>query len=603
MNGPRSLKWHLAQVLLAGILPLGVFAAVLLFLHWQAQDQKRRDAQMETTRLLAVAVDNALDSTAQRLTILARVWGASPSDHARLYEHARSAVTATSDWVHILAFTDRGEGIFRTDRPFGEAMPQARLREYSAGALRENRPAISDLFRSALDGRPTARVAVPVAREGTVTHVLIASLKLQWFDELLTRQGLPEGGIAGIFDREMKFIARSHDGEARRGADPAPDLHEDMKRAAAGIGRYPSLDGTHVYTSWTRTRHGWWVALATPAAPIDGAFWRTMAALGALLLLVVLAGLGFAGLKGRRIAASLQLVERRAADLARGEPLHPVAASPVAEIDRALKALDRLLEAEQQGRARAEQANRAKDEFLALLGHELRNPLAAVANAAAVVRAERCTPAQLEFAANVIQRQTRHLKRLIDDLLDVGRVMNGKIRLERQPLELQTSLHDALATAHGARMLAGRVVQVQAEPVWIDGDPTRFEQIVSNLLANAAAHTPAGGTVRVSLGARDGHAVLEVADSGSGISPEEQPLIFEPFYQSATTRERGSGGLGIGLTLVKRLVALHGGEVSVHSEGAGRGATFTVRLPVIDAAVARGAEANEPAALHSHAVS
>ncbi len=561
MNVPRGLTWHLTQVLLAGILPLGVFAAVLLFLHWQ------------TTRLLAVAVDNALDSTAQRLTILARVWSASPSDHGQLYEHASNAGDGYLGLDQHPGFHGRREGIFRTDRPFGEAMPQARLREYSAGALRENRPAVSDLFRSTMDGRPAARVAVPVSREGTVTHVLIASLKLQWFDQLLTRQGLPEGGIAGIFDREMKFVARSHDSEARRGADPAPDLHADMKRAAAGIGRYPSLDGTHVYTSWARTRHGWWVALAAPAAPIDGAFWRTMAALGALLLLVVLAGLGFAGLKGRRIAASLHLVEQRAADLARG--------APVAEIDRALKALDRLLEAEQQGRPRAEQTNRAKDEFLA----------------------EHRTPAQLDFAANVIQRQTRHLKRLIDDLLDVGRVMNGKIRLERQPLELQASLHDALATAHDAGTLAGRVVQVQAEPVWIDGDPTRFEQIVSNLLTNAAAHTPAGGTVRVSLGAQDGHAVLEVADSGSGIAPEEQPLIFEPFYQSAATRERGSGGLGIGLTLVKRLVALLGGQVSVHSEGAGRGATFTVRLPAIDAAVALGRAANEAAAFNSRAVS
>jgi signal transduction histidine kinase len=585
MNSPRSLRWHLVQVLLAGILPLGIFAAALLFLHWQAQDEQRRNVQMETTRLLAVAVDNSLESTVQRLAILARVWADRPADHAQLYEHARSALTGSPDWENMLAFTADGEGIFRTDRALGGSMPQARLREYSATALRANRATVSGLFRSVVDGHPVVRVAVPVSREGEVTHVLIASLKLPWFDQLLTRQGLPEGGIAGIFDGDMKFVARSHDGDARRGADPAPDLHQDMKRAAEGIGRYPSLDGAHVYTSWTRTRHGWWVAFATPAAPIDGAFWRTMAALGGLLLLVVLAGLAFASLKGRRITSSLRLVEQRAADLACGRSLLPATPSPVAEIDQALRALDRLLEAEQQGRASAEQANRAKDEFLAMLGHELRNPLAAVSNAAAVIGAEQRTPAQLDFAVAVIRRQTRHLKRLLDDLLDVGRVMHGKIRLERQPLELQASLHNVLTTLQGAGALTGHRVEVQAEPVWIHGDPARFEQVVTNLLVNAATHAPAGGTIRVSLAAQQGQAVLQVADGGAGIAPEEQALVFEPFYQSAATRKLGAGGLGIGLTLVKRLVELHGGEVSVHSDGVGHGATFTVRIPSIDAAV------------------
>ncbi len=583
MKRARSLRWHLVQVLLAGILPLGAFAAVLLFLHWQAQDEQRRDVQIETTRLLAVAVDNALDSTEQRLAILARVWADRPADRSQLYEHAKSALAGSPDWVNMLAFAANGEGIFRLDRPLGEAMPHMRLREYSAAALREDRVTVSDLFRSALDGRPTVRVAAPVSRDGIATHVLIASLRLEWFDELLTRQGLPAGGIAGIFDNHMKFVARSHDAKARRGADPAPELHADMQRAFEGIGRYASLDGTYVYTSWTRTRHGWWVAFAMPAAPIDGAFWRTMWALGGLLVLVVAAGLAFAAVKGRRITSSLQLVQQRAADLARGRSLPPAAPSPVAEIDEALRALDRLLEAAQQGRAAAERANRAKDEFLAMLGHELRNPLAAVSNAAAVIRSPQRAPQQLEFASAVIERQARHLKRLIDDLLDVGRVMHGKIRLEREPLELQASVQHVLATLKSAGTLGAHRIDVRAAQAWVHGDRTRFEQILTNLLVNSATHTPAGGTIGVSLAERDGEAVLQVSDNGAGIAPEEQALIFEPFYQSQASRPR-AGGLGIGLTLVKRLVELHGGSVVVHSEGSGRGATFTVRLPAMHAA-------------------
>jgi signal transduction histidine kinase len=613
MKDSRSLRWHLVQVLLAGILPLGVFAAVLLYMHSQGQEEQRREVQMETTRLLAVAVDHALDSSVQRLAILANHLAVHPGSDAQLYAAAKEALKGSPDWQNMLAFRADGEGLFRLDRPFGVAIPTMKLRAYSSTALNERRAAVSGVFVNATTGTRVVGVAHPVASGGRATHVLIASLNLRWFDELLTKQGMPEGGIAGIFDENMKFVARSHDGDARRGADPAASLHEDMKRAAQGMGRYPSLDGTFVYTSWTRTRHGWWVALATPAAPIDGAFWGYLWALGGLFLMVVLAGLAFATLKGKRITGSLRLLEQRAAELARGHPLAPAGPSPVAEIDQSLRALDaasallqsarverdRLLDEEQKGRSAAEEANRAKDEFLAMLGHELRNPLAAVSNAAEVIRSAQRTPQQLDFASAVIQRQARHLKRLIDDLLDVGRVVNGRIRLHRQPLELHACVEHVLATLRTAGTLAAHRIEVHAAPVWVDGDPTRIEQIISNLLVNAAAHTPAHGIIRVSIAEQAGKALLQVADDGAGIAPEEQSRIFELFYQSAASRRRASGGLGIGLTLVRRLVELHGGSIAVASEGEGRGATFSVRLPAVNSAMGM----NQPAALVSRAVS
>jgi signal transduction histidine kinase/CheY-like chemotaxis protein len=605
MKSVRSLRWHLVQVLLAGILPLGLFAAVLLFLHWKAQDEQRRNVQLETTRLLAAAVDNALDSSVQRLAILSRQLATRPGNEAELYETARIATAGSPDWENMLAFRADGKGVFRLDRPFGAAIPTMKLRTYSATALNGNRPAISPLFVNATTGTKVIGVAHPVERNGRVSHVLIASLNLRWFDELLARHAMPEGGIAGIFDAQMKFVARSHDAEVRRGADPAPDLHADMQRVAEGIGRYPSLDGRHVYTSWTRTRHGWWVAVAAPAAPIDGGLWRTMWALGALLVLAVLIGVAFAGLKGRQITSSLAVLGQRAGELARGRALQPAARSPVAEIEQSLQALDSastllerarlerdgLLEAEQRARSAAERANRAKDEFLAMLGHELRNPLAAVSNAAAVIRSGQRTGQQLDFASGVIERQTRHLKRLIDDLLDVGRVINGKIRLDRRPIELQASVQHVLATLRAAGSLARHRVEVDTRPVWVNGDQTRLEQVITNLLVNAATHTPAGGAIGIALEEARGEARLQVWDSGAGIAPEEQARIFELFYQSVASRERGGGGLGIGLTLVKRLVELHEGTVEVASEGEGRGAAFTVRIPTVVAPVA-----TEPAA-------
>ncbi len=605
MHRARPLRWHLIQVLLAGILPIGAFAAGLLYFHWKAQDQERVRIQLETTRLLAAAVDNEIDGTVKRLTILARLFSARDADPRELYEHAQGAMAASPDWVLLLAASGDGTGLFRTDVPLGTPIPAIGERPYFKQALQERRPVVSGLFVSPVSGERVVGVAVPWVEQGKVTHVLAASLNLRSFDELLRSQGLPPGGIGGIFDARMKFVARSHDGDARRGADPAPDLLGDMQARAEGIGRYPSLDNTSVYTSWTRTRHGWWVALATPAAPIDGAFWRYMALLAGLLLAMLAAGIAFAALKGRRITSSLDALKARAADLARGREPARAPRAHVLEVDELQRALDeaagllvmaqeerdRLLQAEQRGRAAAEQANRAKDEFLAMLGHELRNPLAAVSNAAAIIRSPQCTAAQREFASGVIDRQAGHLKRLIDDLLDVGRVMTGKILIERRALELEASVRHVVSTLQTAGTLARHRVSVQSSPVWVHGDQTRIEQVLSNLLVNAATYTPAGGEIRIDLGEEQGEAVLRVTDAGQGIRAEHLERIFDLFFQAEPSGARTHGGLGIGLTLVKRLVELHGGAVTAESRGPGQGACFTVRLPATAAPATAGTAA------------
>ncbi len=555
----RGLRWHLFEVLLLGILPVGLFAAGLLFMNWRGQEQERRTIQIETAQVLASAVDNALESTIQRASILARLWAAQPGDHRRVYEHALTALPGNPDWESILAFKASGEMVFRTELPFGAPSGGARLRDYSAEALRVNRAVVSEVFTSSERRRSTVGVAVPVSRDGAATHVLIVSLKLDWFDQLLRLHGLPPGAIVGIFDGRLRFVARSHDGGERRGAPPAPGLDDDMRASPTGLGRYPSLDGTAVYTSWARTRHGWTVAFATPAAPIDGALARHLWMLGGLLAAVIAAGFVFAALKGRRITAAHEALARER---------------------------DELLATEQKARAAAEAANRAKDEFLAMLGHELRNPLSAIANSVTVLRTPGCEREHAEFAAAVIQRQSWHLKRLIDDLLDVARVMTGKIRLQPRPLELEAAVREVIATLETAGTLAGHRVELDAKPAWIDGDRVRIEQIVSNLLSNAVAHTPPSKVIRVTLRSEGAEAVLQVTDEGAGIAPEHMERIFDLFFQAHGTRGGPQGGLGIGLTLVRRLVELHGGSISVASPGPGLGASFTVRLP---AAAARAA--------------
>ena len=235
---------------------------------------------------------------------------------------------------------------------------------------------------------------------------------------------------------------------------------------------------------------------------------------------------------------------------------------------------------EQQLRAWAldlEAANRAKDEFLAMLSHELRNPLNAIASASSIL--DRADAMQATRAREVIRRQVHHLSGITDDLLDIGRITTGKIRLHRRPLDLAALVRRVVDQHDIERRAVTHRVSVGVVPVWVSGDETRLEQIVVNLLTNALKYTPDGGTIRVTVGTEGGDAVLCVADTGVGIPHDRLSRIFDLFYQAQQSLDRRAGGLGIGLTLVRHLVALHGGTVTAESEGIDRGSVFTVRLP------------------------
>ncbi|WP_169788053.1 ATP-binding protein [Caldimonas brevitalea] len=234
---------------------------------------------------------------------------------------------------------------------------------------------------------------------------------------------------------------------------------------------------------------------------------------------------------------------------------------------------------EQAARRDAENANRAKDEFLAMLGHELRNPLGAIAAAVEVLNRVDAHTDTAQSARRIIGRQTHHLARLMNDLLDMARATAGKITLTRQCLNLAQLVQRSLSALELSGGLKQHQVEVEIDDVWVDVDATRIEQVVTNLLTNAVKYTPAGGTVKVRAGAVGQEAVLEVRDSGIGIPAALLPRVFDLFVQGERTLDRRQGGLGIGLTLVRRLVELHGGSVQAESSGPNLGSSFTVRLP------------------------
>jgi len=240
-----------------------------------------------------------------------------------------------------------------------------------------------------------------------------------------------------------------------------------------------------------------------------------------------------------------------------------------------------LLIRAQAARAEAEAANRGKDEFLAMLGHELRNPLAAIISAVSVLDRLGGQDDVAVRAREAIRHQITHLGRLVDDLLDIVHVTTGEIALSREPLNLATSVQRSVGELASTGRLERHVVDVRAEPVWANADPTRLNQIVSNLLLNAIKYTSPGGTIRVRVIGQEGLAVIGVSDTGIGIPSKLLPHMFEPPPQGDRRLLHAQDGLGVGLTLVRRLVELHGGQVEAYSEGPGHGSEFLVRLPRI----------------------
>jgi PAS domain S-box-containing protein len=228
-----------------------------------------------------------------------------------------------------------------------------------------------------------------------------------------------------------------------------------------------------------------------------------------------------------------------------------------------------------------EDVTESKDDFLAMLGHELRNPLAAIASATEVLKRTGATTGTAGQSRAVIERQVRHLKRLVDDLVDAARVQGGKVTLDRRPIDLADAVHHAVSVLQGAGESKQHLVEVDAESVGVSVDPTRLEQILVNLLTNAVKFTPVGRAIRVRVQAEVDAAICIVEDEGLGMAPEILPRIFDLFFQGDRTAARTEGGLGIGLTLVKTLTELHGGTVEARTAGLGRGSTFVIRLPKV----------------------
>lgn len=255
----------------------------------------------------------------------------------------------------------------------------------------------------------------------------------------------------------------------------------------------------------------------------------------------------------------------------------------VSEGNRVFSAALRDITDRKQKEHKLREADRMKDEFLAMLGHELRNPLAPISTAAEILKLDDLDKSRIRRASEIISRQVGHMTALINDLLDASRVARGRITLKKEPLELGGVIADAVEQTH-ALVEARRhhlVIDPPAKPVRVEADRTRLTQIFVNLLNNAAKYTPEGGNISLSVDHRGSYVTIAVRDNGVGLSVDLMPYLFDYFSQSERTIDRAEGGLGLGLGLVKTLVDLHDGKVWAESEGEGKGSVFFVSLPAL----------------------
>ncbi|HEU5077353.1 MAG TPA: ATP-binding protein, partial [Polyangiaceae bacterium] len=366
-----------------------------------------------------------------------------------------------------------------------------------------------------------------------------------------------------------------------------------------GWGPSVTLEGQPIYAAFSRSAESRWsVAVGLPKHQIDEAIEQSLATVGLGLFLSLVVGALVSLSMARLVTGPISELRSAAQAVGRGTvpdlpatqvaEVHDVALALVGAAQARRKAereLEQTLERERDARTAAEKANRSKDEFLAMLGHELRNPMSAIGNAIAVIEAQprKEEPSAIEAKARrVIRRQVNHLARLVDDLLDVARVVSGKVILELGAVDLAECVRHSIASLTAGGYLDNHSVHVDVEPAWVRADATRFEQVINNLVVNAVKYTPKGGHISIVTRTDEGRATLRVSDDGVGISAELLPEVFGLFTQGEQALDRAQGGLGIGLTLVRRLVEMHGGEVRAASAGVNQGSVFTVELPSID---------------------
>ena len=586
---PLSIRSHLVALVLAVALPLLAFSLVQSIGAARQQRQLVEEGLSRTSRALSVAIETELKATVAALEALAASNDLEANSLQAFYDEARR-VRGQQPWYSVWLADPGGRQLLNLVRPLNAELPAIGDLGYFEEVLRTRRPAISGLLRGRLIGGHHLAVAVPVVRDGQLKYILAAGFRPEALAEILVAQLGDSGeGIASIVDRSYTVLARTRDAARWIGQRASEDYIAAARSRVEGLGRTSTLEGVDYYSAFRRLpRTGWTIGVGVPSAVVEAPLRKAILESALLALFLALAATGAAWLLGRRIAQPAAQLAAAAQDMAKGARVGFARRPPVRELAVVAEALEKASEAiaerdalAQREREALRAADEAKDEFIAMLSHELRNPLASLTMAGELLRLGAAGGQTAAEASRVVQRQTRQMGRLVEDLLDVSRITTGKVILRPELFDLGELVTRSVQASRQSGPFRGRRLSLlRADPAWVRADRARVEQILANLLDNAAKFTPAEKAVRVEVVKEQSTARLVVEDDGEGLAPEVVDSLFNPFVQGKQGLARSRGGMGLGLALVKRLAELQGGSVSAASAGPDRGAAFTVRFPL-----------------------
>lgn len=592
----RPLRFRLFLLAASGLLPLAIVAGVVLAFLTGERERDAQQASLAVSRAMASAVDTELRATVGVLESLGLADELHPQGLSEF--HARSVRLASRlGWRAVVVADAEGRVLLSSARPYGEDV-QAVEQESLRRAIVQRQPVVGPMAEGPRGQGPAFAVRVPIVRDGRLAYVLSAILPGERIREVLLRQRMPATSVAAVFDQNYHRVARVPRHLADR---PSPSMQALLAQGnAEGVGTTVTLEGVRSHTGYVRLpSSGWVVATATSLQETDRSFYGVLAAVA----LGLLGSLALAGILAwhfsRDVTDPIDDLKAAAAALGRGEPvqLGPLDVAELQEVGAALRqaseereraaAERQAAEAEREmllvrateALQRAEEAGRSKDEFLAMLGHELRNPLAPMATALHLMARKGDPGTRLE--REVMERQVSHMKRLVDDLLDVSRITGKRLEMRMQPLRIADLVRHAGQAVQPVLGLRRFDIDIapDAEALWVSGDEVRLGQVLNNLLGNAIKFTGPEGTIRLRLRGVEGQAEISVIDDGLGMSADVLAHVFDLFYQAPQGTDRSRGGLGLGLAISRSLVEMHGGTARADSAGEGRGSAFTVRLP------------------------
>ncbi|MGX4642944.1 ATP-binding protein [Massilia sp. SYSU DXS3249] len=594
-------RTYLAAIVLSVLVPLFALSAWGLYLLLEKEKEARLDAVEEKARSIALSIDKELVKAEGALRVIGQTEHMAQEDFASLYALMRKTITSADSWAVV--YGADGTMLMHTHHLLGAIFTEG-PNAWVPAAIALQKPSVTNLREGRAGKWKVVSVNLPVKSASGRQFLLSHTFHVSHITQLLHRRDLPPTWVVGVFGDDGITIARNLREKEFVGMPVRPGLYKAALAKAHGRIKNLTRDGFWAYSTFTRaTRASWTVSIAAPEEEINSPA-RTATLIAALALAIGLVGavLGVL-LFARRLTGSFDLTLAAAKSLEVGK-IPVVVPSGVIEADLLQRAMhdagvkleaenqarqqlererEQLLLSEREARRAAENQNQAKDEFLAMLAHELRNPLAPIMAAAHMLKLSGGTEAIVKRTSEIIVRQVDHMKSLIHDLLDVSRVTRGLVAIERQRVDIGSVVQSAVEQAEPlvASNRHQLLVDVRTPDAVVLGDRKRLVQVLSNLLHNAAKYTPSGGRIALTVDTRERQLVLSVTDNGIGIDPALMPHVFDLFKQARRTADRSQGGLGLGLALVRSIVALHGGEVEGHSEGAGKGTRFTITLPLL----------------------